>query len=470
MVNRVMKYNDLMSIKLLRFFTRSGMIRTALVFIFLLNTALNSYGQNAAPDGVQTLTLKDCIDYAIQNQPSLKQSVIGVSIARTTNAINLSGWLPQVGSSLGLVHYTQLPTTYFVNPVNPDGPKLAEKAGVVNTFIPALTGTQTIFSPTLLYSALSAKLNVQEAKQIIDSTKIDIVANVSKSFYNLLLTLREIDVLKEDTVRLGRNLKDSYSQYIGGIADQTDYQEAAISLNNSKVQLKQAAESVAPQYALLKQIMGYPAESQFNVSYDTAQMMKDVLLDTTQQLQYDKRIEYQQLATARVLQHKLTNYYKYAFLPTLGANANYNYEYENDKFPPLLNTVYPNSFVGVSLNLPLFTGFSRIENVRRAHMQEQILELSEVNLKAGIYAEYTQAMGNYRSNLYNLNVLLDNVTMARKVYVVVEMQYKQGIVPYLNVITAESNLITSEIGYINALFQALSSKIDLQKSMGLIAY
>jgi outer membrane protein TolC len=43
-------------------------------------------------------------------------------------------------------------------------------------------------------------------------------------------------------------------------------------------------------------------------------------------------------------------------------------------------------------------------------------------------------------------------------------------VPYLNVITAQSNLITSEIGYINALFQVLSSKVDVEQAMGVIAY
>ena len=64
----------------------------------------------------------------------------------------------------------------------------------------------------------------------------------------------------------------------------------------------------------------------------------------------------------------------------------------------------------------------------------------------------------------------DNVKMAQRVYYVVELQYKQGIVAYLNVITAQSNLITSETSYINALFQTLSSKIDLEKAMGDIRY
>jgi outer membrane protein TolC len=60
--------------------------------------------------------------------------------------------------------------------------------------------------------------------------------------------------------------------------------------------------------------------------------------------------------------------------------------------------------------------------------------------------------------------------MARNVYEIVTLQYQQGVVAYLNVITAEENLITSEIGYLNALFTVLSNKVDLQKAMGFITY
>jgi outer membrane protein TolC len=55
-------------------------------------------------------------------------------------------------------------------------------------------------------------------------------------------------------------------------------------------------------------------------------------------------------------------------------------------------------------------------------------------------------------------------------YEIVTLQYQQGVVAYLNVITAEENLITSEIGYLNALFTVLSNKVDLQKAMGFITY
>ena len=75
-------------------------------------------------------------------------------------------------------------------------------------------------------------------------------------------------------------------------------------------------------------------------------------------------------------------------------------------------------------------------------------------------------MANYQANLYNLQELQENVALSKNVFGVVSLQYKQGIVPYLNVITAEANLISSEVNYLNTLFQVLSSKIDLKRALG----
>ena len=431
--------------------------------------AYSQSGQGAAPAGGY-LTLQQCIDYAMAHQPLLNQAQINVQIARTSNAINLSGWLPQVNASGSLTHYFQLPTAFEPNSANPGGQPIQVRTGIQNIATPQINATQTIFNPGLLYAAKTAPLYIEQAHQEMDSTKIYLVAQVSKSFYSLLLTLEQIEVLKADTVELNRSVTDAYHQYVGGIVDETDYEEATITLNNTLIQLKQANENVVPQYATLKQLMGYPPDKQFNISYDTSKMIRDINIDTTDQLEYDKRIELQQLITQKKLQKQLIDYYGMSFLPTISGFYNYTHEFESNDFSNMFAASYPYSSIGLSFSMPLFTGFARLENVHKAKLQEQILDWSESNLKSQIYTEYATALANYKSNLYSFHVMSDNVNMARRVYFVVELQYKQGIVAYLNVITAQSNLITSETGYINALFQTLSSKIDLEKAMGKITY
>lgn len=432
-------------------------------FLFCLSIAAFSQPANRADTA---FSLQQCIDYALKHQPFINQAQMNESIVRTTNAINLSTWYPQVNISGNLTHYNSLPTAFIKNSAT--GATQQQKTGVVNTFTPVLGVTQTLFNPALLYATRSASIYVRESQQITDSTKIEVIAGVSKSFYGLLLTLEQIGVLKEDTARLGKNVSDAYHQYIGGIVDETDYDEAVISLNNSKFQLKQATENVVPQYALLKQIMGYPPRSRFNVLYDTVQMMNDIAFDTTQQLQFEQRVEYKVLRTEKDLQMSNINYYRNAWLPTVGAFFNYDYSFQNNSFGKLFSQAYPYSFMGLSVSVPVFTGFNRTNNLKRSRLQADLLDWSEVTLRSQIWSEYTSALAAYKSNLYNLGISKDNVGLARKTYDIVTLQYQQGVVPYLNVITAESNLITSEISYRNALFQVLASKIDLEKSMGII--
>jgi outer membrane protein TolC len=451
------------------FINHFGLKHTLTTIAGIAGLTLNVSAQNKnSTDTIPSLNLDQCIVYALQNHPAVLQAEIGISIAKKTNEINLSGWLPQVNASADLYHYFELPTSYQVNQADPSGPPIPIKTGIYNTLTPGVTASEAIFSPGLLYAAKSAHLLVLQAKQASDSSKINTITSVSTAFYTLLNTLEQINVLREDTAEFAKNMRDAYHQYIGGIVDKTDYEEATITLNNSKAQLKQSVENVSPQYASLKQQMGFPPEKEFNVKIDTALMMHEIAFDTTQQLQYKSRIEYQLLETSKNLQEQNIDYYRYNFLPTLSAFYTYNYEYENNSLSDLLSHGYPYSFIGASVSIPIFTGFARLESVQRAKLQGQIIDLSEANLKSAIYSQYASALANYKSNLYDLYVLRANVTMAKDVYAIVSLQYKQGIVPYLNVITAEDNLTSSEVNYLNTLFQLLLDKVNLEKAMGTI--
>jgi outer membrane protein TolC len=64
----------------------------------------------------------------------------------------------------------------------------------------------------------------------------------------------------------------------------------------------------------------------------------------------------------------------------------------------------------------------------------------------------------------------ENVALAEDVYRIIKLQYDEGIKTYLEVITAETDLRTTQLNYFNALYQVMSRKIDVQKSLGQISY
>src|ERR1022692_1325639 len=135
------------------------MLRIMILTIYLFNLSLYTFAQKGRnTDTIQYLTLDQCLAYALQNQPLLKQTAIDITIAHKTNAINLSAWLPQVNLVGSLTHYFTLPTSFGINSLNPNGPPIEGHAGIINTATPTISATQTIFSPDVLYAFRSAHL------------------------------------------------------------------------------------------------------------------------------------------------------------------------------------------------------------------------------------------------------------------------------------------------------------------------
>lgn len=87
-----------------------------------------------------------------------------------------------------------------------------------------------------------------------------------------------------------------------------------------------------------------------------------------------------------------------------------------------------------------------------------------------MHSEYSIALASYKANLTDYFTMKANVKLAQEVYDIIQLQYRSGVKAYLNVISAETDLRTAQINYFNSLYQVISSKIDVQKSEGLIKY
>ena len=433
-----------------------------LITFFSATFCLNAEGQS--PDTLANhASLKSCIHYALSHQPAIQQSYLDQQITDHSVKSKLADWFPQVGLNYDLNHYIERPTSFVTNN---NGTKQPVKTGLINNSTINLGVNQTIFNDNVLLAARSAKDVRRAASQNVVGTKINTIVDVTKAYYDVLVSQRQLDILKQDIVRLRKSEHDAYTQYKAGIVDQTDYERASIALNNSLAALKTTQEQVKSKYAYLKQLMGYPSDNSLTLSYDTTQMENNIYLDTTRVVNYKNRIEYQALQTQRKLQVDNLDYYKLSFLPTLSVFYNYNLAYFNNDFNKLYNTSYPNSLIGLQITLPLFEGTKRIQNIKIAKLELERSDWDISAIKFQINTQFVQAMSTYKSNLNEWLVLKKNVQTAHNVYNVISLQYKQGIKTYLDVINAESDLRTSEFNYLNALFNVLSSKIDVEKAMG----
>jgi outer membrane protein TolC len=446
-------------------------------FIVLISSTVAPQAAQAQAPGAppsqpipSNASLPQCIEFALRNQPLVRQSQLDERIGERNIRIGLSAWLPQLNATGIYTRNIQLQTAVFPDLTNPGGPQQIFRIGLNNTSTLGVAASQLLFSNDVLRAARSVKPTRLVYQQTTTANKIDVVTNVSKAFYNILLTEEQLKILDEDIQRQERQVKDSKARLDVGLVDKTDYLRASVSARNAYAQRRSTAATLPGLYSNLKQLMGLSPEKPLALQYDTLQMVRETQLDTTEQLMPERRIEIQQLQTQKRLQSITIDYYRYGFLPTLSSFYNYNRVYQNNEFSELYETAYPNQQAGAQFALPLFTGLRRIQNLKIARLQDERLDLDLFDVRNQITTEYDQAMGVYKGALSQFNALQDNLVDAKEVYRVINLQYREGIKTFLELTIAEADLRTAQLNYYNALFNVLSSKLDVQRALGNITF
>ena len=422
-----------------------------------------SSAQATADPAAGALSLNQCIDYALANRPALRQSGLDEEIGEKEIRASLAGWLPQLSAQYNLQHYLKMPVTLFPNDAGQLTPRTI---GTANTSALNLQLNQTLYNNDVLLARQAARFVRSSNLQATAATRINTVVAVSKAFYDILLTQEQLRILDEAIVRQQKQQKDALAQYEQGLVDKTDFQRASIALSNTRSDRKRSQEAIGYKTAYLKELMGLAPEKALQLAFDREQMQQEIPADTTLGLNYANRIEFQQMETQKALQGLNIRYYRNGFLPSVSAFGNYNVVFQNNEFNRLYNQSFPNSLVGLSVGVPIFQGTRRLQHLQRARLLDRRLELDLVDLKSQINSEYQQALASYKSELHEWNTAKNNVAMAQDVYRIIKLQYDEGIKAYLELITAETDLRTTELNYFNALYRVLASKLDLQRALG----
>ena len=430
--------------------------------LFNICCSFEANSQQNADSVLQQATLPNVIQYALRRQPLVQQSLADETITGLQVKSKLADWYPQVNFNYLYQHNFQVQTSVIGgNPV---------RLGVNNTSSAQFTASQAIFDRDILLANRTRGNVLRQSKQQTENTKINVVVNVTRAFYDVLATEQQIKVAGENIIRLERSLKDSRDRYEAGIVDKTDYKRATIALNNARALKKTIEEALKAKAEYLRSLMNYPATAPLNIVYDSTALEQEITLDTLQTIDYTRRIEYQLLETQKKLLEANVKYHRWSYIPSLSANGAYNLNFLNNDFGKLYNQSFPNSYAGLTLSFPIFQGGKRKYDIQLAEWELKRTDLAITGLQNLINSEYNSAMAAYKANLANYLALKENVLLAREVYDVIQLQYRSGIKTYLEVITAETDLRTAQINYFNALYEVLSSRIDVQRSLGEVRY
>jgi len=240
---------------------------------------------------------------------------------------------------------------------------------------------------------------------------------------------------------------------------------------NSLVTTKEnTARLLVLNYELLKFQMGMPIDEQLIL----ANKLEDIKLETAtadptiDTAVYRNRIEYNLLETQKMLDEYSLKSTKGQFLPKLMAVGSYSSNFQNNSLGSLYSINYPSAYIGLTLSVPIFTGFQHLNQVKQSEITVLKAQNDLDDMQKTVNLQVSQSRITYINGLQTLNDQNKNRALAEEVLRVSKIKYEQGVGSSIEVTQAQTAVEDADNTYIQGLYDALVSKVDLDKAYGRI--
>jgi len=459
------------------------------LFIILFSLGVSIQAQN------KKWTLRECVEHALENNISVKQSELDKELAEIEKSDALGNFLPSLNGSASNSWNTGL------------------TQNITTGVLENQTSRNSSYSVTLgvnIFQGLRnhrvyqrAKLSQLASDYGLSKMKDDISLFVANAFLQVLTNKANLEVLQSQNKVTQEQIQRTMDLVDAGVlprgdlleiqaTDATEKQNIAVNENAVKISLLSLA-----QLLLVEDYENFDIEDEGYEIIDegiTAKNISEIIASAK-----ENRSEIKIAETNLELAEKDFQISKSAYMPTLNGFINYNTR-ESDRASGIENIIDPNNPVtlsdtpigvvgssgesvfgyepnilglreldalpfteqlylndgvsyGFQLNVPIFNGFSTRNGVKRSKVnikrQEFLLEQARLDLESTVYQAYVDAKGAYKS-----------FEAAQKALESQELAYQYAKDRYDVGLTNAFDFSQSKVRYDNTKIEANRAKYD----------
>ncbi|MCX6207775.1 MAG: TolC family protein [Bacteroidetes bacterium] len=441
--------------------------------LIALTASLHSFSQ-------EKWDLRKCVDYAIQNNISVKQADVQARLSKLLADQSKLTHLPNANASISTTYQHGLninPTTNVFENVDITGGNLGFQSNY------------TIFNWFARKNNIDANLLTAKADEMnIERTKNDLALSVANAFLQVMLRREQANVSSVQLKQSQEQLRNTRKFVDAGSQPELNAIQLEAQVERDSATYIQALAAVEQGVINLKAFMNFDFASQFDIVYPAVESIPvDNILDLQPQSVYELALmnQPQQKVTALRIEasQKTVSAARGAMYPTLTASASLNTRFANNVYDYRSTTIlgptsayaldnankypvyaYQNAItgidkvnfgnqlnryfgqaVGLNLNVPLFnahqsrTQWERAKiNVRQTQLQD---DQEKQTLRSNVYNSYQDAY----SSLQKYNSSKKSVAVSEKALDYAQKRYDAGLLGTLDLITTRNNVFTAKI-------------------------
>lgn len=424
----------------------------------------------SAASAQMRLTLPRAIDIALSENPTIRIAELEVQRYDYVKRQTWGNLLPQV-SATGQVNHQ------FIVQQMSKGFSLGNDP--YTTLSGALDASVPLFAPQVYRTMKMNDVQMAAAVESARSSRITLVAEVKKAFYNILLAEQSLDVLLESQATVQRTVDDTQLQYENGLASEYDLLTAQVQLSNLRPTIIQTETSIRLAKLLLKMYLSIPEDVTIEVEGELDALRDDVLAGTdglTTDISDNSDLRTLELQENLLqMQLKAENASR---LPTVGAFGNFTLSGNNmgsvnfDMATGGMSSVKDGYFwqhplyAGIRVSVPIFAGLTKMNRSREIKNQIAQIGLQRDYARQQIDVEIRAALNDLMTARETMFAQEKTVAQASKAYTIADTRYRAGAGTILELNSAQLAQTQAQLNFSQAIYDYLSAKAEYDRIVG----
>jgi len=430
--------------------------------VFIILGGISSAAESAEMD---LLSLRDCLEIALRNNPDIGISYQGVKKAESALLQSYGRLLPDFSLDLYTGHRFYGPSTVQYDE---QGRPIQSSGFDFENYTMRLNANMMLWNGGSNYSNIGSARELRKAAEADYQYTRDLIkAGVIRAYYNVVRSRMLYTVQKQSRGQAVRNLERAEALLDAGSATRADVLKARVRFSNTRLGVIEARNNLAMARENLKKIMKLGHRENFRV--DTTMVIEH------RDAEYGREIDYamNNREDLKVLKYRLSAQKssvaaaRGGWFPSLGVNFNYSWNDRELVDNPLdmFREEYQWSVTGY-LSFNIFDGLQTSSRVKSARADFRIAEYNLEKNKLDVENEVKQLIFSMNEARERIEVASETVIQATEEVRLADERYRVGAGTMLEVIDAQMSLATARGELIKAKCDYLIASADLERATG----
>lgn len=420
-------------------------------------------------DSTQTatvITLEDALKIALSENASVRVADKEIERAGYAKKGTYASLFPQIDLTASFMRTIKKQVMYM----DMDMSKIMGggiEVGRWNTYNAGVSASMPLVNAQLWKSLKISGKSVELAVEKARSSRLEMVTQVKQSYYAALLAKEALNVYKDVYANAVENFKQTEMRYNAQKASELEYTRAKSTVASAIPNVYNAESSVVLSLWQLKAVMGVELDQNIDVAGSLEDYTGEMALENgTDIMNLDHNSTMRQLAIQADQLAETVKLQQYAYIPSLALTFSYSLNAMTNDFKFSDYRWTPYSYVGLSLNIPIFSGGKRLNDVRQAKVQASELAIQVNDTERQLKIAIRQYLNTMETQMKSCAAAKEAVETAQKAYDIATKSYNVGRSTITELNDAQLALTQAKLGESQSIYSYMVAKSSLEQVLG----